>query len=46
MVRLKNDKKIGENMSIENSKFKKTLDKNLALLMKDIENDDYEEFEL
>ena len=46
MIRLKNDKKIGENMSVENPKFKKALDKNLALLMDDIENDDYEEFEL
>ena len=46
MVRLKNDKKIGANMSIDNAKFKKVLDKNLTLLMEDIENDDYEEFEL
>lgn len=46
MIRLKNDKKIGENMSIDNPKFKKVFDKNLALLINDIEHDDYEEFGL
>ena len=46
MVRPKNDKKIGANMSIENPNFKKTLEKNLCLLMADIENANFEEFEL
>lgn len=46
MIRLKNDKKIGANMSIENPKFKKILEKNFHLLFKDIENGNYEEFEL
>lgn len=46
MLRLKNDKKVGENMSIDNPKFKKVFDKNLALLINDIGHDDYEEFEL
>jgi len=46
MLRLKNDKKVGENMSVNNTKFKKVFDKNLDLLMDDIKNDDYEEFEL
>lgn len=46
MLRLKNDKKIGENMSIDNPKFKNVFDKNLSLLIKDIENGDYEEFGL
>lgn len=44
MIRLKNDKKVGENMSIDNPRFKKVFDKNLALLFNDIEHDDYEEF--
>lgn len=46
MIRLKNDKKVGENMSIDNPRFKKVFDKNLALLINDIEHDDYEEFGL
>lgn len=46
MLRLKNDKKVGENMSIDNPKFKKVFDKNLSLLINDIEHDDYEEFGL
>jgi len=46
MIRLKNDKKIGANMSIENPKFKKILEKNLLLIFEDIENGNYEEFEL
>ncbi len=46
MLRLKNDKNVGENMSFENVKFAKVFDKNLALLMEDIENNDYEEFEI
>lgn len=46
MLRLKNDKKIGENMAIDNPRFKKVFEKNLALLTEDIKNDDYEEFEI
>lgn len=46
MIRLKNDKKVGENMSVDNPRFKKVFDKNLSLLFNDIEHDDYEEFEL
>ncbi len=46
MIRLKNDKNIGANMSIRNSKFQKALEKNLDLLMNDIDHDNYEEFEL
>ena len=46
MLRLKNDKKVGENMSFENNKFSKIFNKNLALLMEDIKNNDYEEFDL
>lgn len=46
MIRLKNDKQIGANMTVKNSKFKKALEKNLSLLIKDIENGEFEEFEL
>lgn len=46
MIRLKNDKQIGANMAVENPKFKKMLDKNLRLAISDIENGDFEEFEL
>lgn len=46
MIRLKNDKIVGENMSVDNTKFKKVFDKNLNLLITDIEENNYEEFEL
>ncbi len=46
MLRLKNDKQIGVNMSLKNPKFKKILDKNLALIIKDIQSEDYEEIEI
>jgi len=45
MIRLKNDKKIGANITIKNPKFVKTLDKNLDLVLKDIENEDFDEYE-
>ena len=46
MIRLKNDKKVGANMTIKNPNFKRALGKNLFLLIRDIENGDFEEFEL
>lgn len=46
MIRLKNDKKVGVNMTIKNPHFKKALEKNLLSLMSDVENGDFEEFEL
>lgn len=46
MIRLKNDKQVGVNMTVKNPKFKKALDKNLCLAIGDIENGDFEEFEL
>jgi len=46
MIRLKNDKKIGRNMTIQNPKFKKALNKNINLILKDLSKGNYEEFEL
>jgi len=46
MTRLKNDKKVGANMTIKNPYFKEALEKNLFLLISDVENGDFEEFEL
>jgi hypothetical protein len=46
MIRLKSDKQIGANMTLKNPKFKKLLDKNLSLVIRDIENGDFEEFDL
>lgn len=46
MIRLKNDKQIGVNMSIKNSKFKKVLDKNLDLILQDLKEKNFEEYEL
>ena len=46
MIRLKNDKQIGENMTVKNPKFRKALDRNLALAIRDIENGNFEEYEL
>ena len=46
MLRLKNDKQIGVNMSVQNLKFKKILEKNITLLLKDIENGDFEQYEI
>lgn len=46
MLRTKNDKQIGANMSIENPKFKKRLDKNLDKIFQDLKNGDFEEIEL
>lgn len=45
MIRLKNDKKIGANMTVKNPKFRKTLDKNLDLILADLKNGDFEEYE-
>ena len=45
-IRLKNDKQVGANMTIKNPKFKKVLDKNLNLILLDLRNGDFEEYEL
>lgn len=44
MLRTKNDKKIGANMSIVNPKFKKILDENLDLIQKEITQGEYQEY--
>lgn len=46
MIRAKNDKKIGANMTIDNPKFKKALDKNLDLILSDLVKGNFEEYEL
>ncbi len=46
MIKLKKDKKIGTNMTVQNPKFKKLLEKNLDSIMKDLENKNYEEHDL
>ncbi len=46
MLRTKNDKKIGANMTIKNPNFKKLLEKNIDLILKDISNKDYQEYKL
>ncbi|MFA5842221.1 MAG: hypothetical protein WC882_00880 [Candidatus Gracilibacteria bacterium] len=44
MIRMKNDKQIGSNMTVQNPKFKKALDKNLSLILKDLKYGDYKEY--
>lgn len=46
MIRLKNDKKIGGNMAIENPRFRKVLNRNLDLIFTDLKNGDYERYNL
>lgn len=46
MIRLKNDKQIGVNITIKNSRFKKVLEKNLDLILMDLSKRNFEEFEL
>ena len=46
MIRLKNDKQIGANITVDNPKFKKVLDKNLDLILRDLTNKNFEEYEL
>lgn len=44
MLRLKNDKQIGTNMSVKNAKFIKVFEKNLDLLLKDLVEKKFEEY--
>lgn len=44
MIRHKNDKQIGANMTVKNPKFKKILKKNLDMILKDIQAKKYEEY--
>lgn len=46
MIRLKNDKQIGANMTVKNPKFKRALSKNLDLILTDLANGNFEEYEL
>lgn len=46
MIRLKNDKKIGSNMTVDNPKFKKVLEKNLDSILRDLNLGMYEVYEL
>lgn len=46
MIRLKKDKKIGANITIKNPQFQKLLEKNLDLILTDIEKGKYTEHEL
>lgn len=46
MIRMKNDKKIGANMSVQNPKFRRVLEKYLTLIVEGIKRGDFEEFEL
>lgn len=46
MIRLKNDKQVGSNMTVKNAKFTKALEKNLESIVNDIKNGDYQEFDL
>jgi hypothetical protein len=46
MLRQKNDKKIGENMTVKNKYFKTELNKNLDLIFADIREGRFEEFEI
>lgn len=46
MIRLKNDKQIGANMTIKNPKFRKLLDKNIDLISSDLDTGNYTEYTL
>ncbi|MFH1218381.1 MAG: hypothetical protein V1679_00895 [Candidatus Peregrinibacteria bacterium] len=46
MIREKSDKQIGSNMTVKNPKFKKILDKNINLIQKEIESDNYKEYDI
>ncbi|MDD3861660.1 MAG: hypothetical protein PHP74_02105 [Candidatus Gracilibacteria bacterium] len=46
MIRLKNDKQIGANMTVKNPEFKKVLEKNLDLILRDLRSGNYEEYDV
>lgn len=46
MIKAKNDKQIGANMTVANFKFKKALDKNLNLILIDLNKGNFEEYEI
>lgn len=46
MIRLKNDKQVGANMTVKNPKFEKVLEKNLDLILSDLKTGSFVEYEL
>jgi len=46
MMRTKKDKQIGANMTIKNPKFKNLLDKNISLIISDLERGHYSEYDI
>ena len=46
MIRQKQDKKIGANMTVQNPNFVKALDKNLDIILDDLQKGKYEELDL
>ncbi len=46
MIRHKNDKQIGANMTVQNPKFRKLLERNLDLILRDLTQGAYEEMGL
>jgi hypothetical protein len=46
MMRTKKDKQIGANMTIKNPRFKKALDKNISLILDDLERGRYREYDI
>ena len=46
MMRTKKDKQIGANMTITNPKFKKVLNKNISLIIDDLEQGRYSEYDM
>ncbi|HBB02840.1 MAG: hypothetical protein US89_C0007G0023 [Candidatus Peregrinibacteria bacterium GW2011_GWF2_38_29] len=46
IIRQKKDKQIGANMAVENPKFKKVLERNLDLIIRDLEVGKYKEYDL
>ena len=46
LIRLKNDKQIGANMTVKNPKFEKILEKNLDLIFADLKSGKFTEYEI
>lgn len=46
MIRLKNDKQVGANMTVKNPKFEKVLEKNLDLILSDLKSGSFVAYEL
>lgn len=46
MIRLKNDKRIGVNMTVKNPKFENALEKNLDLILANLKKGNFEEYAL